>query len=102
MTAEERTERMREIGRKGGKATASKYGNEYMRAIGKKGFQSTLTTCGFSDAGHLIDWLAKRGGITRRAIPRPKPALAVVSRESSFTPNPGMMAGVVRVAGRES
>jgi general stress protein YciG len=38
---EERRRYFRELGRKGGKTTAEKYGSEHMAKIGRKGFEVT-------------------------------------------------------------
>lgn len=59
--------RMRELGRKGGRTTADKYGSAHMSAIGKAGFKATLETGGYSDAGHLIAHLFQRGRLVPRA-----------------------------------
>ena len=58
---EERRRYFRELGRKGGKTTAEKYGSEHMAKIGRKGFEVTTKKYFQGDKSSHRDWLVKCG-----------------------------------------
>lgn len=54
MTPEERSEHMRELGRRGGRATVARHGAEHMSRIGKAGFAATLAIHGGEILARLL------------------------------------------------
>lgn len=63
MTPDERTQHMRELGRRGGRATVARHGTNHMAQIGRKGFQVTKERHGGELLARILgeSYLAKFG-----------------------------------------
>ncbi len=58
--AREASRKMRDLGRKGGRATVKRHGKHYMAEIGRKGFMVTCARHWQGDKRGFVEWLHDR------------------------------------------
>lgn len=60
---------MRELGRAGGRATASRYGRQHMQEIGRKGFAAMVEKHWNGNRRRAVQRLAELGRMSMDAVP---------------------------------